>query len=63
MAINILSIPAMSNEPERVFSRACRTVSWDRGQMEAETLKKVECLKYWKRSGISNKGLEILIRE
>jgi len=31
MAINILSIPPMSDEPERVFSGAYRTVSWDRG--------------------------------
>lgn len=54
MAIDILSIPAMSDEPERVFSGARRTVSWDRAQMEAETLEIVECLKHWKRSGILN---------
>ena len=52
MAINILSIPAMSDEPERVFSGARRTISWERGQMEPETLKMTECLKHWKRSGI-----------
>jgi hypothetical protein len=33
MAIDILSIPAMSDELERVFSRARRTVSWDKGQI------------------------------
>jgi hypothetical protein len=38
MAINILSIPPMSDEPERVFSGGRRMVSWDRGQMEAETI-------------------------
>jgi hypothetical protein len=53
MAIDILSIPAMSDEPERVFSGSRRTVSWDRAQLGAETLEKVECLKHWKRSGIS----------
>jgi hypothetical protein len=52
MAIDILSIPAMSDEPERVFSGARRTMSWDRAQMGAETLEKVECLKHWKGSGI-----------
>jgi hypothetical protein len=62
MAIDILSIPAMSDKPERVFSGARRTVSWDRVQMGAETLERVECLKHWKRSGISNKGLEVLSR-
>jgi hypothetical protein len=60
MAIDVLSIPAMSDEPERVFSAARRTVSWDRAQMEPETLERVECLKHWKRSGILN---EILNRE
>jgi hypothetical protein len=56
MAIDILSIPAMSDEPERVFSGARRTVSWERGQMGAENLEKVECLKHWKRSGILNES-------
>jgi hypothetical protein len=52
MAINILSIPAMSDELERVFSRACRTVTWDKGQIVLETMEWRECLKHWKRSGI-----------
>ena len=60
MAIDILSILAMSDKLERVFAGAYCIVSWDRGQMEAETLEKVECLKHWKRSGISNEGLEVL---
>jgi hypothetical protein len=46
MAINILLIPLMSNEPERVFLGARYTVSWDRGQMEAETIKIREYLKH-----------------
>jgi hypothetical protein len=52
MAIDILSIPPMSDEPERVFSGARRTVSWDRGQMEPETIEMRECLKHWKKSKI-----------
>jgi hypothetical protein len=52
MAIDILSIPPMSDEPERVFSGARRTVSWDRGQMVPETIEMRECLKHWKKSGI-----------
>jgi hypothetical protein len=54
MAIDILSIPPMSDELERVFSRARRTVSWDRGQIEPETMEWRECLKHWKKSGILN---------
>jgi hypothetical protein len=52
MAINILLIPAISDKSERVFSRARRTVSWEKTQIRAENLKKVECLKHWKRNGI-----------
>ena len=51
MAIDILSIPPMSDEPERVFSGARRTVTWDRGQMEPETIEMRECLSIGKRVG------------
>ena len=50
MAIDILSIPAMSDEPERVFSGARRTVSWDRTQLSADSIERIECLKSWLRS-------------
>ena len=56
MAIDILSMPAMSDEPERIFSEARRTVSWERAQMGAENLERVECLKHWKRSHISDES-------
>jgi hAT family protein len=58
MAIDILSIPAMSDEPERVFSGARRTISWERGQLNPETVEITECLKHWKKSGILDKFLE-----
>jgi hypothetical protein len=54
MAIDILSIPPMSDKLERVFSGARRIVSWDRGQLEPETIEMRECLKHWKKSGILN---------
>ena len=60
MAIDILSIPAMSDEPERVFSGGRRTVSWERAQMGAENLERVECSKHWKRSGISDEILKVV---
>jgi hypothetical protein len=52
MAIDILSIPAMSAEPERVFSGARRTISWDRAQLGAESVEKLECLKHWEHTSI-----------
>jgi hypothetical protein len=46
MTIDILSIPLISDELERVFSEARHTVIWDRGQIELETIKMRECLKH-----------------
>jgi hypothetical protein len=57
MAMDILSIPAMNDEPERVFSGARRTISWERAQLEAENIEKVEYLKHWNLSGISKEDL------
>lgn len=59
MAIDILSIPAMSDEPERVFSGARRTISWERTKLGAENIERVECLKHWKQSGIAEENFEI----
>ena len=58
MAIDILSIPLISDELERVFLGARRIVTWDRGQIEAETIELRECLKHWKKSGILEKFIE-----
>ena len=46
MAIDILSIPPMSDELEQVFSGARCTVLWDKGQMELGTIEMRECLKH-----------------
>jgi len=54
MATDILSIPAMSDEPERVFSGGRRAISWDRGSMLPEALEQQECLKHWKKSRLIN---------
>ncbi|KAG7415018.1 hypothetical protein Forpi1262_v016824 [Fusarium oxysporum f. sp. raphani] len=53
MAVDILSAPAMSAEPERVFSGARRTISWDRCQLGSGTIEKGECMKSWIKSGIT----------
>ena len=62
MAIDILSIPAMSADPERVFSGARRTISWERMSLGADTINIGECLKSWIRSGITE-GLPVDVVE
>jgi hypothetical protein len=51
-AIEILSIPSMSDKPERIFSGGRRTVSWDKTAMSATTLEMLECGRDWKREDL-----------
>ena len=52
MAIDIYSIPAMSSEPERIFSGAKLTFSDQRNGLKSETIELLEYLKSWFRLGI-----------
>jgi hAT family protein len=47
MALDILSIPAMSAEPERVFSSIGIQLTNRRNKMTIEVLESLECLKSW----------------
>ncbi|OBS17406.1 hypothetical protein FPOA_12058 [Fusarium poae] len=51
MAIDILSVPAESAEPERTFSGARRTARWDRLRLLIENIEKIECIGNWLREG------------
>ena len=56
-ALEVLSIPAMSDEPERVFSGERRTVSWERMSLGEDNIERIACIKSWYRSSI----LKVLI--
>jgi len=47
MAIDILSILAMSSDPERAFSAAKITLTDRRNKLSMEIIKYLECLKSW----------------
>jgi hypothetical protein len=49
MALDILSIPAMSASIERLFSSANITVSDRRNRLTPETIEIIECLKSWQK--------------
>jgi len=51
MAITILSIPAESSEPERTFSGARRTCSWDRLSLSCLNIQRIESIGSWIREG------------
>lgn len=42
----------MSDKPERVFSGARRTITWDKARLDPETVETRELLQDWKRSEI-----------
>jgi hypothetical protein len=47
MALDILSIAAMSPESERLFSSAKITITDRRNRLGIETIEAIECLKSW----------------
>jgi hypothetical protein len=47
MALDLLSIPAMSTEVERVFSSAKRLITGDRNRLQDNTIEVLQLLKYW----------------
>jgi hypothetical protein len=49
MAFDLLSIPAMSAECERVFSQARLTISTQRVRLKEDTIDAIQCLKNWLR--------------
>jgi hAT family C-terminal dimerisation region len=58
LAIDILCIPAMSDEPERVFSGGRHSIPWERMRLGAEPLERLECMKNWHHAGILRDGTE-----
>jgi hAT family dimerisation domain. len=55
MALDILSIPAMSSEPERVFSSVENNLSDRRNRTQMDLLENLELLKSW----IKIKGMKL----
>ena len=51
MAIDLFSIPAMSSEPERIFSLAGQMVTAQRGRLKADLIGAAQCISSWEKSG------------
>jgi hAT family C-terminal dimerisation region len=47
MALDLLSIPAMSAEVERVFSSVKRLLTPDRNRMNKDSIEETQLLKHW----------------
>jgi hypothetical protein len=61
MAIEILSMPGLSDEAERVFSGGRRTCRWDRASLSAASIERAEFLKSIQRLGITS-GDKIIVQ-
>jgi hypothetical protein len=48
----VFSTPAMSDEPERVFSMAGNTLSPRRRRLNGDTVQGVLCLRSWQAAGL-----------
>ena len=51
-AIEILSIPSISDKLERIFSGGCHIVTWDKTSIMAAILEQLECGRDWKRGDL-----------
>jgi hypothetical protein len=54
MALDIYPMPAMRDEPERVFSATGTLLTPRRRQMTGEEIAQMTCLRSWQRSGNIN---------
>lgn len=52
MAFDIYSTPAMSDEPERVFSIAGNTLNPHRRRLTSAAVQQLLCLRSWQQSGV-----------
>jgi hypothetical protein len=52
MAIDCFSIPAMSSEPERIFSLTGQMVTPQRGRLKADIIGAAQCISSWERNKI-----------
>lgn len=53
MAINLFSIPAISSEPERIFSLAGQIVAAQRGRLQADIIGAAQYISSWEKVGLS----------
>ena len=52
MGVELMSIPAMSDEPERLFSSAKLLISDLRNRLGDDIIEAAECLKSWVKQGL-----------
>jgi hypothetical protein len=52
MAIDLFTIPAMSDEPERTFGSCSLMITSHRGSLESDVVEFTQCTKNWLKNGV-----------
>jgi len=65
MALDILSVPPMSDAPERTFFGGRRTISWTRARLKPKKVEMVETMANWISKGLipPDTGMKKLLEE
>jgi hypothetical protein len=54
MALDIYSVPAMSDEPERIFSQSGHLLSPRRRRLTSKSMQQLMCMKSWLKQGVAH---------
>jgi hypothetical protein len=54
MALDIYSVPAMSDEPERIFSQTGHILAPRRRSLTSKSMKQLMCMKSWLKQGVAH---------
>src|SRR6266511_4824963 len=52
MALDLFSIPAMSSEPERIFSLTGQMVTPQRSRLKADIIEAAQCISSWEKNRV-----------
>jgi hypothetical protein len=61
LALDLLAIPAMAAEDERVFSSTGKLITADRNQLDEDSIEAVECLRHWYRARKALKRKQVVL--
>lgn len=59
IALDVFSVPAMSDEPKRIFSQTEHILSPRRGRLTSKSMQRLMCMKSWLNQGVAHLGSEL----
>ena len=62
MSLDIFSVPAMSDEPERIFSQTGHILSPRRRRLTSKSMQRLMCMKSWMEQGVAHLDSDLFER-